>query len=78
MLDEVRADKGYEAALGAALADDLKAPLVGADGLSGWAKLPDYSDQAAQPTGAEPLSTHVSGPDVLARRLGQIGVPRQC
>ncbi len=74
LLDEVRADKGYEAALGAALADDLKAPIVDADGLSGWARLPDYSDSAELPAGAEPLSAHVGGPDVLTRRLGQIGI----
>jgi chromosome segregation protein len=39
--------------LGAALADDLKAPIVDTDGLSGWARLPDYSDSAALPAGAD-------------------------
>ncbi len=73
LLDDVRADKGFEAALGAALADDLKAPVVGPEGLSGWAQLPDYVSRAALPEGAAPLSDHVSGPDVLKRRFGQIG-----
>ncbi|MCP5076274.1 MAG: chromosome segregation protein SMC [Rhodobacteraceae bacterium] len=74
LLDQVRADKGYEAALGAALADDLKAPIVGPEGLSGWVSLPDYDAQAALPAGAEPLSAHVTAPDVMGRRLAQIGL----
>ncbi|MEJ6709828.1 MAG: chromosome segregation protein SMC [Amylibacter sp.] len=74
VIDEVRAAKGYEAALGAALVDDLKAPVVAADGISGWAQMPSYSEGAALPSGVDALGVHVTAPDVLARRLGQIGV----
>jgi chromosome segregation protein len=74
LLDDVRADKGFEAALGAALGDDLKAPEVGPGGISGWAKLPDYSDMAALPKGAVPLSDHVQAPEVLKRKLSAIGL----
>ena len=74
LLDSVRADKGFEAALGAALADDLKAPEVGPEGVSGWAKMPDYDDAADLPTGASALADHVQAPDVLARRLSAIGL----
>ncbi|MEM7440641.1 MAG: chromosome segregation protein SMC [Pseudomonadota bacterium] len=77
LIDEVRADKGYEAALGASLADDLKAPLVDGDTASGWALLPGYSDKAALPSGATSLSDFVRAPDVLARRLSQTGVVAQ-
>ncbi len=74
LLDDIRADRGFEAALGAALADDLKAPIVGPDGVSGWAKLPNYDADAPLPASVEPLSTHVSAPDVLTRRLQSIGI----
>ena len=74
LLDEVRAEKGFEAALGAALSDDLKAPLVGPSGVSGWVRLPDYDDAADLPGGAETLEAHVSAPDVLRRRLRQTGL----
>lgn len=74
LLDSIRATKGYEAALGAALADDLKAPVVDANGLSGWAQMPDYSASADLPSGAQPLSSHVNAPSILSRRLSQIGV----
>jgi len=74
LLDNVRADKGFEAALGAALADDLKAPEVGLDGVSGWARLAEYDSTAPLPDGAAPLADHVQAPAVLARRLGAIGV----
>ncbi len=74
VLDAVRADPGFEAALGAALADDLKAPVVGPDGPSGWAELVDYDAPQSLPGGAARLADHVVGPPVLARRLSQIGL----
>jgi len=77
LIDEVRAKAGYEAALGAALADDLKAPIVGPDGVSGWARLADYTANAALPDGAESLAAYVTAPDVLSRRLSQIGLVAQ-
>ena len=39
-------EPGFEKALGAALADDLRAPEVEATARSGWAVLPDYDDAA--------------------------------
>ena len=65
---------GFEKALGAALADDLRAPEVDADGPSGWAVLPAFDVVQPLPAGVSPLSAHVSVPDVLARRMSQIGL----
>ncbi|QIE41199.1 AAA family ATPase [Rhodobacteraceae bacterium SC52] len=73
ILDEARVAGGYERALGAALGDDLKASRAGQSG-SGWALLPDYDAPPPLPDGASPLSTHVAVPDVLGRRLSQIGL----
>ncbi|MFN4058309.1 MAG: AAA family ATPase [Roseinatronobacter sp.] len=72
MLDLIRVTPGLEAALGAALGDDLRAPVT-RDG-SGWHPLPDYANAPSLPTGAAPLAPHVQGPDALARRLSQVGV----
>jgi len=74
ILDRLQVEHGFEKALGAALADDLRAREVGADGPSGWAVLPAYDQDQALPAGVTPLSQHVSVPDVLARRMGQIGL----
>lgn len=74
LLDALSVARGFEKALGAALADDLRAPEVGADGPSGWTRLPDYPAPQPLPEGATPLSEHVRAPDVLARRLAQIGL----
>lgn len=74
LIDEVRAKAGYEAALGAALADDLKAPIVGPDGISGWAQLADYTANASLPGGVQSIVSFVTAPDVLSRRLNQIGL----
>lgn len=74
LIDAVRAKSGYEAALGAALADDLKLPILERDGVSGWVTLPGYSDDQPLPSGADPLGSYVDAPDVLSRRLGQTGV----
>ncbi len=77
LLDQVKVVRGYESALGAALADDLKAPALGGEGGSGWAALQDYSVPQPLPTGAQPLAEHVSVPGVLDRRMSQIGIVSQ-
>ena len=74
LLELVKTQKGYEAALGAALADDLKAPECGPEGRSGWVLLAGYDPDAALPEGVERLAGKVDAPGVLARRLAQIGV----
>ncbi|GAA6194223.1 AAA family ATPase [Phaeobacter sp. NW0010-22] len=74
VLDLMRVDAGYEKALGAALADDLRAPLVEADGPSGWGDVSAYDADQPLPEGSRPLSHHVSGPDQLRRRIAQIGL----
>ncbi len=74
ILDRLQVEHGFEKALGAALADDLRSPQVEADGPSGWAVLPAYAAPQALPAGVTPLTAHVSVPDVLIRRMGQIGL----
>ncbi|NKW71784.1 chromosome segregation protein SMC [Rhodobacteraceae bacterium R_SAG10] len=74
VLDLLRVDAGYEKALGAALADDLRAPAVDASAASGWATLPGYSEPQALPDGVAALTNFVSVPDVLVRRMGQVGL----
>ena len=74
VMDQLQVQKGYEKALGAALADDLRAPEVDADGPSGWSLLPGYSSQQTLPDGVAALSNYVSVPEVLARRISQIGL----
>ena len=70
-LDRVRADKGYEAALAAALGDDLDAALD-ARAAAYWggadAPVPTW------PAGVTPLSAHVQAPDQLTARLALCGV----
>ncbi|OUS36779.1 chromosome segregation protein SMC [Rhodobacterales bacterium 56_14_T64] len=74
VLDELQVEPGYEKALGAALADDLRMPLVAADGPSGWVDLSAYSRDLPMPEGTLPLARHVSGPEALGRRIAQIGL----
>lgn len=74
VLDLLQVKSGYEKALGAALADDLRAPEVAGDGPSGWTILPAYPIHQALPGGVKPLSLFVDVPDVLARRISQIGL----
>jgi chromosome segregation protein len=74
LLDRLTVTPGFEAALGAALAEDLRAPEVGADAGSGWVALPPLDGGPALPAGATPLAAEVEAPPVLARRLAQIGV----
>src|SRR6478672_959074 len=70
-LDRVQADKGYEAALAAALGDDLDAALD-ARAAAYWAGADVPSP--AWPAGVEPLANHVSAPEQLTARLALCGV----
>jgi chromosome segregation protein len=72
-LSHIKATKGYEVALAAALGDDLDAE-IGGTGARIWAGATAHRDDPALPNGAEPLSKYVEAPTELSRRLSQIGV----
>ncbi|TDL81629.1 chromosome segregation protein SMC [Palleronia sediminis] len=72
LLDALRVAEGFEAALGAALADELRAPETASG--TGWRGLAPYDDAPPLPEGAAPLAPHVEGAPVLARRLALTGV----
>ncbi|SFK94813.1 chromosome segregation protein SMC [Shimia haliotis] len=74
ILDRLQVQQGFEKALGAAMADDLRAPEVDEDGPSGWYVLPAYADVQPLPEGVTSLVQHVSVPEVLERRMSQIGL----
>jgi chromosome segregation protein len=73
VIDDVTVSPGYEAALGAALGDDLSAPADETAPVR-WHTLPPLSTAPSLPQGAEPLARFVEAPPALARRLAQIGV----
>jgi chromosome segregation protein len=73
VMDNVQVEKGFEKALGAALGDDLDAPVDPTAPMR-WVGSAIASDDPALPGGAQPLSAHVQAPAELARRLAQIGV----
>ena len=76
VLDEVRVSPGLEAALGAALAEDLAQPVL-ADAAAagrGWRSLPPFDPTAPLPQGARALAAEVTAPAALGRRLAAIGL----
>ncbi|WP_181699254.1 chromosome segregation SMC family protein [Chthonobacter albigriseus] len=73
LVDQLTAARGYEAALGAAFGDDIEAP-VDETALAHWSMPGPADADPPLPAGAEPLGRHVTGPDLLRRRLDQIGV----
>ena len=73
MIDKVSVEAGYEAALGAALGEELDASSDDAAPVH-WATFEPFADTAALPDGARPLSEVTQAPTALARRLSQIGV----
>ena len=78
LLDRLRVAPGWEAAVGAALGDDLQAPELEGEAAeaeeSGWVALEDDLAPPSWPAGVTPLAAHVDAPPVLARRLARIGV----
>src|SRR5437764_3606106 len=73
VIDDLTVAKGYEAALGAALGDDLEAPIDPAAPMR-WAGAAVDPADPALPDGVEALADHVQAPPELARRLKQIGL----
>jgi chromosome segregation protein len=73
VIDKLQAERGYEAALAAALGEDLSVPLD-AQAPVHWAGTEDVSADPLLPVGAETLLNHIEAPEELARRLAQIGV----
>ncbi|MHA6347245.1 AAA family ATPase, partial [Roseivivax sp. CAU 1761] len=74
ILDALSVAPGYEKALGAALAEDLRAPEIDDSGGSGWITLPPYDAPPALPGGVPALAAQVTAPAALARRLAQVGL----
>ncbi len=73
LVDAVRVEAGYEAALGAALGDDLDASADEAAPVH-WTALGALDGAPRLPEGARPLAECVRAPEVLSRRLSQVGV----
>ena len=72
-VDAVSVARGYEAALGAALGDDLDASIDEA-APAHWSLIEPSGDDPSLPVGVDPLAVRVSAPPALARRLAQVGV----
>ena len=73
ILDKLRVAPGYEAALAAALGDDLDAG-TDRDAARSWGGAEPAKDDPALPAGTKPLAGHVQAPAALARRLAQVAV----
>ncbi|MGL5164991.1 MAG: chromosome segregation protein SMC [Afipia sp.] len=73
IIDGVSVAKGFEKALGAALGDDLDAPVDPTAPMR-WSSVGVVAGDPSLPAGVEALAEHVMAPPELARRLAQIGV----
>lgn len=71
--DELRVDRGFETALGAALGDDIESPLD-PKAPAHWSDNGDGAEDPVLPAGATPLINHVRAPAALTRLLKQIGL----
>ena len=72
LIDALKVQPGYEAAIAAALGDDLDAPLD-ESAPQHWRDLGDYAEPPALPAGTA-LSNFVGAPHALTRRLAFTGV----
>ena len=73
IIDGVNVAKGFEKALGAALGDDLDAPVDPTAPMR-WSSFGVIEGDPSLPEGIEALAAHVTAPPELARRLAQIGI----
>ncbi|WP_194954401.1 chromosome segregation protein SMC [Sphingopyxis solisilvae] len=73
ILDQLRVAPGYEAALAAALGDDLDAG-TDREAARSWGTADPGKDDPALPAGTQSLAGFVTAPAALARRLAQVAV----
>ena len=73
VMDNITVEKGYEKALGAALGDDLDAPIDPSAPMR-WMGAAIEPEDPTLPEGIVPLRTYVEAPAELSRRLQQVGV----
>jgi chromosome segregation protein len=73
VVDALMVEPGYEAALAAALGDDIEASADEGAPIH-WRGLPPLSATATLPGDATPLSKHVDAPPALSRVLSHVGV----
>ena len=74
VVEQIKVEKGYETALGAALGDDLDAALDRSAPVHWAADVNGAGADPALPAGVRLLSEVVRAPSQLARRLAQVGV----
>ncbi|MFI0847626.1 chromosome segregation protein SMC [Mesorhizobium sp. IMUNJ 23232] len=73
VLERIAVDRGFETALGAALGEDLDAP-IDASAPAYWGESAVSPEDPSLPEGIASLATVVRAPPQLARRLAQIGI----
>jgi chromosome segregation protein len=73
MVDALSVPAGLEAALGAALGEELTS-AADRDAARHWRELPPFDPIPALPDGATPFAALVQGPPALSRALSQIGL----
>ncbi len=73
VVESVKVEKGYEIALGAALGEDLDAPIDRSAPVF-WGEINGSSQDAALPAGVRSLADVMRAPRQLERRLAQIGI----
>ncbi len=69
----IKVEAGYEAALGAALGDDIDASLL-LDQSIHWNEIENDGNLQSLPSNLPSLAEYVTAPSALARRLAQVGV----
>jgi chromosome segregation protein len=73
VVEQLKVERGFETALGAALGEDLDAPIDPA-APAHWAEFAPGADDPALPDGVRSLADVVRAPNQLKRRLQQVGI----
>ncbi|WP_299480293.1 chromosome segregation protein SMC [uncultured Roseibium sp.] len=76
VVEKLQVEQGYETALGAALGEDLDAPLDESAAVK-WGPVLPHDTDSGLPAGVRSLAEFVVAPAELTRRLRQVGVVEQ-
>jgi chromosome segregation protein len=73
IIEQIRVERGFEAALGAAFGEDLDLP-IDRSAAAYWGLVPIQNDDLPLPLEVKPLAAVVKAPEELARCLAQTGI----
>mgnify|MGYP001232721542 CR=1 FL=1 len=78
VLEKVIVEKGYEKAIGVAMANEFLFPIITENVGTGWFEMPRTDELYKLPDDCNPIMNKITAPSAVSRALSSIGVVDKC